>query len=108
MILHDYTTAAISYGSALRSGDSRLANRCVSKIEKLFRTLKGDEKWADELHALLKHPQEEVRLWAAAHLINYREEDAKAALLEVIAKKSVVGLVAELTLDRWKSGDLKY
>jgi len=108
MLLDDYIAAAADYGSALRSGDSRKADEAVSRIESAYVLMKGEAMWAERLRSLLGRPEEEVRLWAAAHLINYCEVEAKAALLEIIAKESVIGLVAELTLDRWKTGDLKY
>ena len=108
MLLDDYIAAASDYESALCSGDSRKANKAFARVESTYLSMKSEAKWDEALRPLLNHPKEGVRLCAAAHLINYREDEAKAALLKIIANKSLVGLVAELTLDRWKAGDLKY
>lgn len=108
-ILERYKKYGADYEAAIQSGNSALSDKAVSAMEELFLALKDrSEPALDKLEELLEFPSEGVRLWSASHLINYREEAAKRTLDALKTSNSILGLVAEITLDKWSNGLIKY
>ena len=62
----------------------------------------------DQLSQLLRHDDEGVRLWAASHLINRPNYHSSEVLQSIKDPDTVIALVAELVLDKWKRGDITY
>lgn len=109
MILDDYITAAVNYGVRIVDGDSRAADCAFKKVEACFNRMKENEKnWRKFLLGLLDHENESVRLWASSHLLNYHPKKAVASLKDLISSDSLIGMVAEISLDRWNKGELQY
>jgi len=104
-----YVNAAEGYARCIMSGDAKKGDRFFDEIEKVFLSIRklGDEG-LDGLSGLLVHQSEGVRLWAAAHLLNYPRYHSEQVLKTIIGSGTVLGLTAEITLDQWKNGMLKY
>ena len=93
------------YGRAIYDGNSRIANRSHKKINELIK-MTGVKAKERILSSLCGHPSESVRLWAASFLFSQNECLAISTIEAIINSNSILGLVAEVTLDKWRSGNL--
>ncbi|WP_320043621.1 DUF2019 domain-containing protein [uncultured Desulfobacter sp.] len=107
--IREYIEAAIEYGEGIQNGDTKRSDKYFDKIEKLYNKLRmlGDSG-LDELSVLLNHEKESVKLWASAHLLNYSKYESYKVLEDIKDSGSILGLTAEITLDQWKHGNIKY
>jgi len=61
----------------------------------------------NKLTRLLNSENENVRLWAATHLLPTNEFEAKKVLQELALKPGFNAFSAEMTLKEWEKGNLK-
>jgi hypothetical protein len=84
---------------AVRRGDSRGTHRASSRAIETWHAIRDrGESGIDAFCALLKHPDREERVAAAAYLLEYRPERA----LPVLEAEEHTSLGAEMTLKRWR------
>jgi len=104
-----YRAAAVSHGIATANGDYRSANRHHDMIAGIYRELRrrGDEARKDLL-PLLNDMNPHVRAWAAAHALEFAPDHGEPVLRRLASAGGIVGLNAEMTLNEWSNGSLKF
>jgi hypothetical protein len=107
--LRKYAAAAASYGRAVNNGHVKQSDKCFDEVEKAFEELKlfGDQG-LQAVANLLQSDDEGVRLWSAAHLLNYPRFGALPVLEKLKQSPSILSLTAEVTIDQWRDGKLTY
>lgn len=93
------------YEDGIKKGYSRLSNKAHHEIYTMLSELTDDERSIGLPH-LCNHENEAVRLWAATYLLELNENLALATINNIINQKSLLGLVAEMVLDQWKTDSL--
>ncbi|MEJ0091346.1 MAG: DUF2019 domain-containing protein [Limisphaerales bacterium] len=108
-LLKSYAAAAAAHGEATEKGDYRVGNKQHDIIVATYREIRARGLEAQRsLFGLLDHPNEAVRLVAAAHALEFAPEEG-ATVLELLAKgTSIHGFSARITLEEWKKGSLKF
>jgi hypothetical protein len=103
-----YVAAAQDHARA-KIQDARAANAAQALLIRAFHALRdiGDAGWAS-IRALTSHPDPEVRLWAATHLLQVAPGPACAALEELEALNGLVGFEASIVLEEWRAGRLTW
>lgn len=104
-----YADAATRYGRALSSYNFREANRQADRISELYLALR--ERGAKDrlaLLPLLNHIEFGVRLWAAAHALEFAPDLAEPVLDKLMRVQGLPSQVAAATLRDWHSGDLHF
>lgn len=108
-LIEKYKAASARHGSALSEAKSKVANKefdTLMALEKELRS-RGEQAW-QRLRPLLQAPEQGTRYWAATFLLEFVPDEAERVLGELASiPKSLVGLSAELTLNKWKNGTLK-
>lgn len=108
-LINCYIEAAIGYGEGIHVGNSKLSDKHFDDIECVFNELKSlRSDGLDEIAKLLCHEEESVRLWASSHLLNYPKYESLKVLKTIKESGTILGLTAEVTLDMWSSGSIKY
>lgn len=108
-LIEKYAMAAEAYGKAIENGDARESNRQFQVVESSFKALKEQGAVGlKSIAALLSSEISGVRLWSAAHLLNYPEYKSLLVLEKLKASSSILALTAEITLEQWRNGTLKY
>jgi hypothetical protein len=102
-----FKSASIEHGKASEEGDYKVGNKNYYKIVDAAKYLNENDS-VNELLQLLNHDNVSVQLWAATYLLEKHENEA-IKLLTSISKKNIThySFNAQMTLDEWKSGDLK-
>lgn len=105
-----YAEAAAAHGRATESGDHVQANKQHDVVASIYRELRrrGSDSQA-ALLSLLSHPDPGVRCWVASHALEYAPKLAEPVLSELSrGSPSFVRFGAELTLERWTKGTLRF
>jgi Domain of unknown function (DUF2019) len=90
---------------AIRRGDARTGNKHARRYTAALQELRTQgNAGRDALAVLLKHPRTDVRAMAAAFLLRYRTEEAKAVLEAAAKEGGVAAIGAIMTLKRWEDG----
>jgi hypothetical protein len=104
-----YADAATRYGRAIKSYNFKDANRQADRISELYLALR--ERGAADQRALLpllNHIEFGVRLWAAAHALEFAPELAEPVLDKLMSSHGLPSQIAAATLREWHSGDLHF
>jgi hypothetical protein len=103
-----FANACIEKGKFEADGDEKNGNICYKRIHELYWLLKSENR-LDELSVLLEHKNPYVRLWASAYTLQIDSASAEKVLEELtLIKKDMVGFTAEITLQEWRSGRLRW
>ena len=62
----------------------------------------------DSISDYLEHKSLEVRLWAAYYLLPINEEKAINVLKAITKQQGIIATTAEITLNEWRKGNLKF
>src|SRR5262249_39719640 len=105
-----YTNAATRYGRALSRCDFKEANRQADRLSQLYLKLRGRPRdiRVALLLPLLNHIELGVRLWAAAHALEFAPQLAERVLDRLMSANGLTSQVAAATLRDWHSGDLSF
>jgi hypothetical protein len=103
-VIEAFIDQAERYGRAINDGDSKVANLSHDKLKAIIKATDSKEQ-GGILLKLCEHKSESVRLWAASFLLKQNESLSLSIIEEIISSGSILGLVAEVTLDKWKSGN---
>ena len=109
-LVAEYVDAAARNGAATLRSDEDEANRAHDELAEIYRELRrrGPEDQAALLE-LLDHEDTGVRLWAAAHALEFAPERGEPVLKKTRAQmKNLLGFVAGMTLARWQDGKLEF
>lgn len=104
-----YISAATAHLELLLEHDVKGSNRAHDQVIENARKIRN---WTDRgqemLERLLLHPHDNVRCWAAVHLLPLDEERALETLHELKghAKHWQTSLDAETAIEEWKAGNL--
>jgi hypothetical protein len=102
-----YTDAAAAHYEATENGDHRQANPQHDIVAAAYRELRrrGSET---VLLPLLEDPRPGVRSWAAAHALEFSPQEGERVLEELRTGPGLAGLNAQMTLDTWREGNLRF
>jgi limonene-1,2-epoxide hydrolase len=106
----EFTKAATAYCAAIRTGDSRSANRHVHRAADVYRKLRAQgEVGQAAILALLRSDDEAIRYMAAVHALDFAPEKGERVLTEImLGPPSPVRLLAQTSLSQWRSGLLRF
>lgn len=109
-LVQKYALHAASHRRATEDGDHRSANREHDRLAAVYREIRGRGTVAQEaLLPLLTHSDASVRVWAAAHSLEFRPGVAEATLIELAESAGGLARVsAESTLREWRAGRLVF
>lgn len=104
-----YTNAATRYGHALSRCDFKEVNRQAARLSKLYLAIRSQphDSRVEMLLPLLNHIQLGVRLWAAAHALEFAPQLAEPVLHRLMNAKGLASQIAAATLRDWHSGDFR-
>lgn len=104
-----YAEAATVHGEASGEGQNRVAHAQYKRLVATWKELRdrGEEGRA-VLLGLLGHTEPYVRCWAATHVLEFDPPTAEAELERLAALPGVAGLHAQVTLEHWRAGSLKF
>ena len=109
-LLATYAAMASTHGRATEAGDNDAANSAHEELVATYRELRA--RGADTLRGLLPFLGSRdagIRLWAAAHSLDFAPGEAEPVLVELAAKpKSLVAFSAEIVLKEWRAGALRF
>jgi hypothetical protein len=109
-LIESYRHEAALHGRATDSGDSNAANRAAGQLARVYAELQrlgGDARRS--LLPLLHDEDSSIRLWAAAHALEFAPSEGETALESLAA--TAVGFVrtdATMTLKEWREGRLRF
>lgn len=105
-----YADAAAGHGKATESGNHRTANRAHDALAKVHRELRSRGRDGEAgIQALMADQDSWVRLWAAAHSLEFAPAAAERVLDRFAhGQPGPVRLNAEYTLRAWRNGELKF
>jgi hypothetical protein len=104
-----YVESAILHHQLLLQGDRKGSKAAHDRLISATKKIRAQQdKGAFFLRGLLNHNDENVRLWAASHLLPLEEAPALRALkhLATNAKSWQVQTSAETTAEEWERGTL--
>lgn len=108
-LVSTYAEAAGAHGRASAEGDYETANAQHDRLAGAYRELRtlGQEAQGAVL-ALLDHRDPAVRSWAATHALEFSPMDGERALTDLVQEGGIAGFNAEMTLETWRAGDLRF
>lgn len=108
-LIDAYSRSAIAHGRGTEEGDPDKANASFHVMAAVCRELRARGRDAQaSLLNLLKSNEIYVRLWAASHCLEFSPKDAEKVLEGLSGGTSVVAFDAEMTLNEWRKGRLKF
>lgn len=107
-LIDQYVNAAYAQGHASESGDFKTANLNSDLVCEIAAELKARGTVAQEaLLTLFQHDDPYVRVWSAAHSLNFVPAEAEQVLEKIASDgPGVFRLTAEMTLREWRAGRL--
>jgi hypothetical protein len=108
-LLDMYVEAARGHGLATRHGDAVGANKQHDIIAAIYREIRKRGIDAQSaLLALLDHDEPPVRMWAAAHALEFAPARGEAVLTDLLSEEGLEAFNAEMTLEVWRAGELRF
>jgi hypothetical protein len=109
-LVRRYRQAAIEHtrSSDLATCDPDGANRAHDQLHHTYKLLRQTHEGRQALVSLMDDPDPGVRMWAAAHSLQWETEKAKAVLQELIQVGGLLGFEAEMTLKEYAKGRLSF
>ncbi|WP_394841148.1 DUF2019 domain-containing protein [Pendulispora brunnea] len=107
-LLIRYQEAASKHGTATRSGASEEANEAHDLIAATYAEIRrrGEQR---KLLPLLTDSDVGIRLWAAAHALEFAPEDGERVLQAIeTGQHRLLSFSAKVTLQEWRAGRLKF
>jgi hypothetical protein len=108
-LLESYARAARRHVDATTGGDYRAANSNQEILAQIYREIRRRGAEAQrEFLKLIAHPDEAVRGWSAGHSLEFSPDQAHRVLEEIAAGPGIWSFVAQVTLEEWEQGTLKF
>lgn len=98
--LHDYCEAAHGTGECF--DDPAKANRCARELYTHYIALRQTQLGRDAIASLMNHENPNIRLWAAAHSLEWAPAMATAILEELRDSDGPASFDAKWTLKEYK------
>lgn len=105
-LINEYIKVSVDRGEAIKKGNSKVANKCFDKINKIILQLKSRNSLV-ELMPLLEYSNNYVRLDTACILISIYSEECKKTLQQLIDVGGMVGFTAKMTIQEWEKGNIR-
>lgn len=104
-VVKEFAECVVAQSNAIAKADANLGNRFAKRYIAAFKTLRlhGDEG-REALAVLLSDSRANVRVMAAAYLLRYKHDQAKAVLEAEAEGAGIVAFGASQALQRWKDG----
>lgn len=103
-----YRDAAQTHGAATKSGDYKTGNKASDRIAAIYAELRRRGEDAQrELLPLLRDDDPGVRLWAAAHALEFAPDEG-VHVLRALVQRGILGFDAKITLREWEAGRLRF
>jgi hypothetical protein len=106
-LVEAYARAASEHLSATESGNHSEANEQHDVLAAAYRELRARNE-RDVLLRFLDSQDTGIRSWAAAHALEFDAGAGERVLKEIAASGGVAGFNAEMTLETWKAGELRF
>lgn len=106
-IIKKFVDASIKYGEAIETGNPKKANR-YSKMVRDIRKQLQNENQLELLCAVLDNQNDYVRLNIATSLIAIKADMAEATLIQLSNKKGLFAVEAQMFLNEWKKGNIRF
>ena len=106
-LVTSYARAASAHRRAIDSGDHEAANQQHDVVAAAYRELRRRDV-RDVLLPLLDTDDLGARAWVAAHALEFAPDEGERVLGEIVAEGGAVGFSAEMTLETWRKGDLRF
>ena len=109
-LVKQYREAAVAHDKASFNGEYKIANRYARTIINIYRELRRRGREAqNSILPLLNDEDLNVRAWAGAHALEFAPEQGEPALLELTKLgPGLHRLTAEVCLEQWRNGTLKF
>jgi hypothetical protein len=109
-LLGEYEEAALAHRAGSRTGEYKKANAAYHRLAAVLRELRSRGPEAHSaLLRLLEDPRLDIRGWVAAHALEMAPERAEKVLEAIAAgPHSLARLSAEMVLQEWRGGRLKF
>ncbi len=106
-LINKFINTAILHGEASNEGKYIIAYRQYKVVVNIVNKLKNDSMVGlSPLIPLLKHPNDYVKLAAAAYTFSIATQKAEKVLIELSEKPKTLGLNATIILREWKNGNM--
>jgi hypothetical protein len=103
-----YARAAASHGRATIDGDYKMANAAHDLLTAVYRELR-EQGQRQLLLPLLTHGDAAVRVWAAAHALEFEPACGQRVLEDIASTdEGIQSFNAEQTLRVWRQGDSQF
>jgi hypothetical protein len=104
-LVEEFAQNVASQTDAILQGDARKGNRHASRYIAAFKQLRSaGDSGREALAVLLSHPRMDVRVSAAACLLRYRTDAAKAVLTAAAKGEGLAAFEAAQVLKNWENG----
>ncbi len=107
-LVSDYREAAAAQWASIFGGKPKAAYKHSDKVVKMYTELRrrGDAA-RSALLPLLEDSDPGVRVWAAAHALEFAPEKAEPILIDLVQKpRGPTATIARYTLQQWRDGTL--
>ena len=106
--LEKFICACIEKGKYEELGNSKMGNKQYTIIKSAYLSLKKAGR-LDDMTGLLEHENPYVRLWAASYMLPILPTKSENTLKELSTLKGKpVAFSAQMTLQEWRKGNLKF
>ena len=107
--LKKFIEACIAKGEAEETGNvkPREDRKYYKIINSVYSYLKNNHQ-LEELSNLLDHENVYVQLWASSYMLQLSGSKAEKVLENLATLKGNIGFCAEMTLQEWRKGNLKF
>ncbi len=102
-----YVEAAAAHREASEDGDYERANPEHDVVAAAYRELRARGE-QEALLPLLTHDDPGVRVWAGAHALEFFPRDGERVLKDLAAEPGLAGFNAQMTLETWREGALRF
>jgi hypothetical protein len=104
--LRRYCEGALGTAACLR--DPVQANKSVDELHRHYLVLRRTQAGKNGIISLMSNEDQNVRLWAARHCLEWAPDAASAVLNDICNTGGLLGFEAEMTLKEYKKGRLKF
>ena len=109
-LVREYREFSVAHGKASFDGDYKTANRNADTIMNIYRELRRRGREAqNSILPLFNDEDLNVRVWAAAHALEFVPEQAEPVLVELSKLgRGLHRLNAQVCLEQWRNGTLEF
>ena len=103
-LMEQYRSGAAMTGST----NPDIANAGHTQLHTAYKQLRQTESGQSAISSLMMDENPYGRLWAAAHFLRWRTDEARDILVQLVRSKGAGSFDAEMTLQEFDSGTLTF